>query len=392
MQSYRSFSGIIPALFVLFYLTETAIGMNVVRQLKSDQRSYFFSASTDKGGDDKKNVRSDQGFLVFGYHAWWMRDTWKAYDLGVIDKLMYFELRAGGDGNFEETNGWPLESRAFIDEARRMGTPIVPTIAVLDEISFRNLFSSETHVQTLLGNILRLVEDTHADGVHLNLEMFSPVSSDVRTNLTDFVRRLKNRLTLYRSDTELSVFTPGFDFPDVYDEGAIARYADHLVVQGYDMHWSNGPFAGPLAPLAGWDGVNWPNIVQRYLNLGVPREKIVLTVPYYGYEWPTVSSMPGARTRGLAQTITYAPVNPDYLPLIQINAKERINRFGKKRDTESQSPYYVYRDTNGWYQGWFEDAESLEAKYDFVRNENLAGIAIFLLGYDNGELLQTLVH
>ena len=342
--------------------------------------------------DDKERHfnKSPYGFTVFGYHAWWMRDTWQSYDFGVIDKLMFFELRAGGDGNFDEINGWPSENAGLINEAKRTRTPIVPTIAVLDESSFRTLFASTIHIQTLLHNIKRLVEDTGANGVHLNFEMFSPISQDVRIHLTDFVRQLSAQLKAYRSDAELTVFTPGFDHPDVYDEAALALYADYLVVQGYDMHWSNGPDAGPLAPLEGWDGVNWHAIVQRYLDLGVPREKIVLTVPYYGYEWPTVSEAPGARTRGLAQTITYAPVDPDYLPLIQISAKQRTDRFGIRRDPASRSPYYVFQNADGWHQGWFEDAESLAAKYAFIKENNLAGIAIFLLGYDNGELLRTL--
>src|SRR5690606_20894095 len=154
--------------------------------------------------------------------------------------------------------------------------------------------------------------------------------------------------------------------------------------------WSNGPTAGPVSPLAGWEGVNWEAILARYLALGVPRDKIVLTVPFYGYEWPTASDRPGAPTRGLATTITYAPVSADYLPLIRVNAREQVRRHGARRDPVSRSPYYVYRGTDGWYQGWYEDAESLQAKYAFIRRERLAGIAIFLLGYDGGELVRSL--
>jgi len=35
-------------------------------------------------------------------------------------------------------------------------------------------------------------------------------------------------------------------------------------------------------------------------------------------------------------------------------------------------------------QGWFEDDASLSAKFDFVKKQRLAGIAVFSLGYDSG--------
>lgn len=348
-------------------------------------------APTARAGDDPRpGGKGTAGFQVFGYHAWWMRDTWRTYDFGSLDKLMYFELRATGDGSFIETNGWPGEGTSLRSEARRAGTMVVPTVAVLDETSFTTLFGSPANMRRLLDNTMKAVLEAQADGVHLNFEMFAPVSRNVRGNITRFVQDLRAALDRQRPGAEITVFTPGFDYPDVYDEGALARVADFLVVQGYDMHWSTGPSSGPLSPLRGWDGVNWESILKRYLDLGVPREKIVMTIPFYGYEWPTVSDQPGAPTRGMAKTITYAPVSANYLPLIQVNALDRVGRHGVRRDPVSQSPYYVYKGTDGWYQGWYEDTKSLQSKYEFIRREKLAGIAIFLLGYDGGQLMRSL--
>ena len=73
------------------------------------------------------------GFQVFGYHAWWMQDSWKAYDYGTLDKLMFFELRAAADGSIAETNGWTEQGADLVHQARRRSTPVVPTVAVLDE-------------------------------------------------------------------------------------------------------------------------------------------------------------------------------------------------------------------------------------------------------------------
>ena len=341
--------------------------------------------------EPKRTVsRKAWSFQVVGYHAWWMRDLWKSYDLALLAKFMFFVLRAAADGSIAERNGWPGDAGGLAAAAAERRVAIVPTVAILDPHVFKGIFGSRANSDRLVDAVMEAVEAAEAGGVHLNIEIFEPVAPALQEGLTRFVRALRHRLDEYRQGSELTIFTPGFDYAGAYDEAALAREVDYLIVQGYDMHWVNGPSAGPLAPVSGWNGTNWDAIVSRYEAEGVPAHKIVITVPYYGYEWPTVSDDPGAATRGDAKTLTYAPVDPAYLPLIQISARERIGRYGVRRDPATATPYYVYRGEDGWYQGWFEDEESLQVKYRFVEDRGLAGIAIFLLGYDGGELMSSL--
>lgn len=327
-----------------------------------------------------------KAFKVFGYHAWWMREQWQGYDLGLLDRLMFFELRVTPEGGFEDRYGWPDQWQALRTQAQARGVSVVPTVAVLDARLFVSLLTSEAAARQLRENTMAVVREAGAEGVHLNFEVFEPVPAAAQEGLTQFVTRLKADLVRYRPQAQLTLFIPAFDHGEAYDEVALAAACDYLVVQGYDLHWLTAPEAGPVAPLTGWNGANWQGILDRYLALGVPRSKIIMTVPYFGYEWPTASEQPGAATRGQGQPLTFAPVDPAYLPLIQISAQQRTQAHGLRRDPVSGSPYYAYRATDGWYQGWFEDAQSLRAKYDFIRRERLAGIAIFLLGYDGGQL------
>ncbi|HSH76555.1 MAG TPA: glycosyl hydrolase family 18 protein, partial [Longimicrobiales bacterium] len=177
----------------------------------------------------------------------------------------------------------------------------------------------------------------------------------------------------------LSLFTLAFDDDDVYNEGALAELADFLVVQGYDFHHATDERSGPLAALEGWDRLNWTSVLERFLALGVGAHEIVMAVPLYGYEWPVATAQPGSETRGEAVIIPLAPP-PDVVPELP-RARARASEHGLRRDPESDSPYYVYRDDSGWHQGWIEDAESLRAKYDFVREHRLGGVALFPLAY-----------
>jgi spore germination protein YaaH len=323
---------------------------------------------------------------VVGYHAWWMQDSWGDYDLSLYDKILFFELPVSADGSVTERYGWPENWTDLVGAVHQAGGKVAPTFAILDPTTFSSVLGSRENRKRLEDTVMDLVEAAGADGAHLNFEIFEPSTPAARAGFTQLAQSLSRRLKNYKSSAELTVFLPGFDYGEAYDEVALAGAADYLVVQGYDMHWLNAPTAGPVAPLRGWGGASWEGITARYQALGIDRTKLVMAAPYYGYEWPTVSATPGAETRGEGVPITFAPVSPALLPLIQISASQRIGQYRLQRDPESGSPYYAYRGVSGWYQGWFEDRESLEAKYSFVTERGLGGVSVFLLGYDGGRL------
>ena len=323
---------------------------------------------------------------VVGYHAWWMQDSWQDYDLGLYDKLLFFEFAVDAEGGIAETHGWPSSWRPMVQAVHAAGGKVAPTFAILDPVIFSAVLGNPRARGRLRDTVLRMVREGDADGAHLNFEIFEPSTPAAREGYSTLVRELRAGLRAYRADAELTIFLPGFDHGEAYDETALSAEADYLIVQGYDMHWLNGPEAGPVAPIRGWNGASWEGILGRFAAQGIDAGKIVMAVPYFGYEWPTESDRPGAATRGEGVPITYEAVPSDLLPLIRINATERVGVYGIRRDPVSDSPYYVYSAGGRWYQGWFEDASSLRAKYRLVAQRGLGGVAVFLLGYDGGRL------
>jgi spore germination protein YaaH len=320
------------------------------------------------------------GVFVAGYHAYWAGSAWEDYPWDALTELYFFELEVDARGGFLERHGWPDEWAALAARAASEGVQLTPTVSMHDADAFEALFADPSAVERLVVGVVGLLEATPAlAGVHLDFEVFRPVDGAVRDGFTAFVARLASRLRALDPQLALSVFTLAFDDADVYNERALAELADYLVVQGYDYHSLNEGTTGPVAALTGWGRLNWTNVVDRFVELGVPARRIVMAVPLYGYQWPAVGEEPGAATRGpgVAAPLT-AP--PDVLPELP-RARAQAERHGVRRDPVSGSPYYAYRDADGWHQGWYEDAESLRAKYDFVLRRGLGGIAIFPLAY-----------
>jgi spore germination protein YaaH len=328
-------------------------------------------------------------FFVAGYHPYWAGDAWESYPTDALDELLFFELEAGADGTLVDRHGWPQEWHTMIAAALADGVQVVPTVSMHDADAFEALFQDEAGMRRLIDSIVGLLEATSGlAGIHLDFEVFRGVDLGARDGYTAFVARLAERVEAVDSRLSLSAFALAFDDDDVYNERALAALTDYLVVQGYDYHSAGNATAGPVAGLAGWGRLNWQTVIDRFEAFGVPPRKIVMAVPLYGYEWPVVSDEPGAETRGRGLAIPYtapAGVLPD-VP----RARARAERHGALRDPTSGAPYYSFRDETGWYQGWFDDRESLRAKYDFVRARGLGGVAIFPLAYGDEALWRDL--
>ena len=324
-------------------------------------------------------------FFVAGYHPYWTGDSWRTSPWDVLDEVYYFEIDAGADGGLADMRGWPELGRPLLERARAEGVRVVPTVSVHDAAVFAELFAQPSRVARLVEELIVLVGATPGlGGLHLDFEVFEPVALDVRDGYTAFVARLDRRMAEADPSLSLSAFALAFDDDDVYNERALAEITDFLVVQGYDFHSRAEPRAGPVAALAGWGRLNWQSVLDRFLGFGVPARKIVMAVPLYGYEWPVVSDAPGAETRAEAVEIPLAPAD-DVVPELP-RAFEQASRYGVRRDPASGSPYYTFQDSTGWHQRWFEDAESLRAKYKFVRENGLGGVALFPLAYGNEAL------
>ena len=98
-------------------------------------------------------------------------------------------------------------------------------------------------------------------------------------------------------------------------------------------------------------------------------DKIVVGLPYYGHQWETASGSAHSAVTGDCTTLIYSTL------------ADRAATYGRQWDTESLTPWYAYY-TSGWNQGWYDDDESLELKYDLIRQADFQGAGIWALGYD----------
>ena len=99
--------------------------------------------------------------------------------------------------------------------------------------------------------------------------------------------------------------------------------------------------------------------VLDYAVTEIPREKIRLGIPNYGYDWqlPFEKGVTKARTIGNVEAVQIAVENGAEILF----------------DETAQSPYFNYEKDGIWHEVWFEDVRSMQAKFDLMKEYSLNG-------------------
>ncbi len=324
---------------------------------------------------------------AWGYLGWWLPASWRSVALEKFDRLLFFQLEVSADGSIAQRHGWPEQWQDLRQAVRLNATPLDLTLTLLDVPTFAALFDSDTAVQRLLDQAAALAADDDVAGLQLDVEIYTLIDSTKLARYQQFVRALALQLHQQQPRKNLSVFFPLGGKTTLYDAATLAD-VDQVVLQGYDAHWAESKVAGPLAPLTGSDAMTWEKAVAQASSLDIPKSRLILGFPLFGYEWPVLRRTPRSPTRGKGVNTTFAPVPSSLLPDITVNVQQRVLQYGATHDAVSGSSSYQFKNANGQHvEGWFEDWWALQRKTNYLIEQQLGGIAFFLLGYDNGELV-----
>lgn len=173
-------------------------------------------------------------------------------------------------------------------------------------------------------------------------------------------------------------------FLDHTDMRQVARYVDTVNLMAYDLYGSEkntghqAPlFTNPHDP----KHVSADDGVRRYVAVGVPAEKLVLGVPFYGKGWRNV----GPTAHGLFQPGVPAPD-------LELNYRDIANTllqpgsgYTRYWDSTAQNPYLYNGATRTWVD--YEDPQSLRRKASYVVEHHLAGIMFWQYFGDRDDAL-----
>lgn len=181
-----------------------------------------------------------------------------------------------------------------------------------------------------------------------------------------------------------TIATGGFrGYLEVNDMAEAQKYLDFINIMAYDFYTAGDTITGHHANLYpnGEKGMSAQTTVEEYIEFGVPVEKIVLGVPFYGRMWKGVDS----KGNGLFQSGNYAMG----LPNQQVYAFSKNSSYSRFWDAKAGAPYLFSIQDSTWIT--YEDPESLALKMKYVKEKGLAGAMFWEMAEDNtGTLLQAI--
>ena len=327
---------------------------------------------------------------VWGYVAWWMQDQWKSQPLAGFERLVFFQIEVSADGKLDERHGWPEQWTELTRAAANNAVPLDLGLTLLDAAVFNAVFGSQAFTDRLLAAALALASQPGVSGLHLDIEVKGQPGAppDTVRRFREFVAALGHGLRQQAPQRGLSVFLGHGDYAAIFDAPSLSG-VDHVVLQGYDAHYLKSAQAGPVSPLDGGDYVTWEKMLAIADGLGLPRSRMRMGFPLYGYEWTVPSCLARGDTLGAGETTTLMPMAAGLLPQVQANVRDRVVRHGARMEATSGSLYYRFVTSTGVCTvGWFEDSAALRLKSDWIASRQIGGIAFFPLGYDQGQLLR----
>lgn len=280
-----------------------------------------------------------------------------------------------------------------------------PTLEVLVSVGggahsseFSDLALTPSSRAKFVASCMALITTYSLDGIDIDWEYpGSPFpgktlrKEEDKANYTALFHDLREAFTVYERKTHhahllLSTATNGKPFfIRSTDLGAASQYLDTVALMGYDVYNPGSTTTGNHSPLTTDPADPTPysddSFIHAYVEAGVPANKIVLGVPFYGFSWPDVD----AKNHGLFQPVTKRTARDESYAHLVANELQPNSGFTRTWDEAAQVPT-LYNPTTRTFIS-YEDPESLAHKAAYVRTHGLAGMMFWESSMDANDAL-----
>jgi spore germination protein YaaH len=309
---------------------------------------------------------------MFGFAPYWTLPLAGGFDLRDLTTVAYFGVDVAPDGSLVGSgDGWAgYQSQdlvQLISAAHFAGARVVLTAKSFDQPTLDRLSSDPAAADRLGSQLVEAIQAKAMDGANLDFEGLGRAD---RAGMDRLVATVSARLHAANPHWQVTVDTYGDSASNpngFFDVPTLARVTDGLFVMAYDMESSG--VASPTSPLNNYGA----NVVQSmaWYRWATSPSKVILGVPFYGYEWPTTTDAPNASASGGPVPVGYAQIRASRLPTYW--------------DPRGSIPWTAYQVGGQWHEAYFDNPQSLAMKAYVADVDGLAGVGIWALGMDGND-------
>ncbi len=305
----------------------------------------------------------NMSYLFFGNTTTYIQQVEATKGNVQLVSPSYFNLNT--DGSLQITSQFDTK---LVTEMHNRNIRIVPFVSNhWDRVLGQTALANRENLSTQIANF---VKANNLDGINVDIEN---VTDKNRDDYTDFVRLLREKIPANKEVSVAVAANPNgwkTGWHGSYDYAKLATYADYLMLMTYDEHYAGGT-SGAVAS-SPWVEKS----IQYALNQGVPSDKIVLGLPFFGRYWKDGVGGYGINMKKVDEivtkyngTITYDEIAKS--PKAIVNITDSTTIVGGKTLVP------------GTYEFWYENTKSIQDKVALVHKYNLKGTGNWSLGTEN---------
>ncbi|HZF26212.1 MAG TPA: glycosyl hydrolase family 18 protein [Steroidobacteraceae bacterium] len=287
-------------------------------------------------------------------------------------------------------------------KTRNPGLKIIISVGGWTAEGFSDAASSTASRNVFANSAVALLREHELDGIDLDWEYPGQSVAGIKSrpgdkhNFTLLLKTLREQLD--RASAEdgrtagnhylLTIASADREYFDYTEMEKLHVYLDWLNVMTYDFFNSLTPTTGHHAglyrsPFAAPTDRNADASVKQHLAAGIPADKLVLGVAFYGRGFAGVSPL----HRGLNQPYERFEAAHPYAELVdKLIGKQG---FVREWDAQAKAPFLWNATTHAFIT--YDDPESIAIKADYVKSHHLGGMMFWELSQDHqGELLDTI--
>ncbi|GAF65455.1 putative glycosyl hydrolase [Bacillus sp. TS-2] len=263
----------------------------------------------------------------------------------------------------------PINDQPTIEAAKNQNVAPLMVITNLKEGAFdtdiaTTVLQSEDLQNKLLDEAISILDEKGYAGIDFDLEYLGAENREPYHQLLRKARVRLDEKNAYLSSALAPQTMAGMQgvLYEGHDYATQGEIVDFVFLMTYEWGWTGGP---PMAVAP----INQVRRVVEYASSVMPSNKIMLGIPLYGYDW----TLPYVQGETRAKAI-------DHQDAIELAFKYQAEILF---DEQAQSPYFNYWDEAGkQHEVWFEDARSIQAKFDLIKEFQLRGFFYWVLGWD----------
>ncbi len=269
----------------------------------------------------------------------------------------------------DEASVVSLADAAYVETAKKHGLAVWGLVDNFDIAAKENfdpvqnsyaVLSSTGEREELINALVAEAIRYDLDGLNIDFEM---LSLETGPHYIQFLRELSVKCRANGLVLSVDNYVPSAHAA-YYNWKAQGEVVDYVVIMAYDEHYSGSETAGSVASYG-----YLTNAVDNILTM-VPKERVIMAVPFYTRLWTET------KENGVTKLTSEA------LSMVTAAVELSRNKVTPVWDEVTRQYYAEYEKDGATCKMWMEEMQSLQEKLSYISQADLAGVAVWRLGFE----------